>query len=108
MPDVSPWLTSGISNLPCIGAAKHVEEGHAVNHLGEGMVEDDAPADLEAEDIESDLPPAPDGAVHCRVCTILIGPGYVESEPIPDPEGRGGFVCWRCFESLQRQAERRA
>jgi hypothetical protein len=72
------------------------------------MVEDDAPVDLEAEDIDSDLPPAPDGAVHCRVCTILIGPGYVESEPIPDPEGRGGFVCWRCFESLQRQAERRA
>jgi hypothetical protein len=26
---------------------------------------------------------------------------------LPDPEGRG-YVCWRCFESLQRQAERRA
>src|SRR5262249_61854277 len=72
------------------------------------MVEDDAPPDLEAEDIESDLPPAPDGAVHCRVCTILIGPGYVESEPIPDPEGRGGFVCWRCLEALPRQGARRA
>ncbi|HEY7062463.1 MAG TPA: hypothetical protein VII06_13370 [Chloroflexota bacterium] len=72
------------------------------------MVEDDTPPDLEAEDFEADLPPAPEGAVHCRVCTILIGPGYVESEPIPDPEGRGGYVCWRCFESLQRQAERKA
>ena len=44
--------------------------------------------------------------MHCRVCTILIGDGYVESEPLPDPEGRG-YVCWRCFESLGRQAERR-
>ncbi len=72
------------------------------------MVEDDPSPDLEFDEIEGDLPPAPDGAVHCRVCTILIGPGYVESEPIPDPEGRGGNVCWRCYESLQRQAERRA
>ena len=71
------------------------------------MVEEDTAPDLEPDEIEADLPPAPDGAVHCRVCTILIGPGYVESEPIPDPEGRG-YVCWRCFESLQRQAERRA
>ncbi len=70
-------------------------------------MEYDTPPDPEAEDLEGDLPPAPDGAVHCRVCTILIGPGYVESEPIPDAEGRG-YVCWRCFESLQRQAERRA
>jgi hypothetical protein len=70
-------------------------------------VEDEAPPELEGEDIEGELPPPPDGAVHCRVCTILIGPGYVESEPIPDPDGRG-VVCWRCFESLQRQAERRA
>jgi len=71
------------------------------------VVEDDTAPDLEPDEIEADLPPAPDGAVHCRVCTILIGPGYLESEPIPDPEGRG-YVCWRCFESLQRQAERRA
>ena len=71
------------------------------------MVDDDSGLDFDAEDLDVDLPPAPDGAVHCRVCTILIGPGYVESEPLVDPEGRG-YVCWRCFESLQRQAERRA
>jgi hypothetical protein len=76
--------------------------------VGEEFVEDDTPPDLDAEDFETDLPPAPDGAVHCRVCTILIGPGYVESEPIPDPTDGRGYVCWRCFESLQRQAERRA
>jgi hypothetical protein len=71
-------------------------------------VEDDTPPELETDELEADLPPAPDGAVHCRMCTILIGPGYVETEPIPDPEGRGGYVCWRCFESYQRQVERRA
>jgi hypothetical protein len=71
-------------------------------------VEDDPPPELETDELEADLPPAPDGAVHCRMCTILIGPGYVETEPIPDPEGRGGYVCWRCFESHQRQVERRA
>ena len=70
-------------------------------------MEDEAPLELESEDLETELPPAPDGAVHCRICTILIGPGYVESEPIVDSDGRG-YVCWRCFESLQRQAERRA
>jgi hypothetical protein len=70
-------------------------------------VNEDLHPDLDNEDFADDLPPAPDGTVHCRVCTILIGPGYVESEPLPDPEGRG-YVCWRCFESLQRQAERRA
>lgn len=63
--------------------------------------------DQDSDELDLDLPPAPDGTVHCRVCTILIGPGYVETEPFPDPEGRG-YVCWRCFESLQRQAERRA
>ncbi|HLI26662.1 MAG TPA: hypothetical protein VKZ60_06300 [Chloroflexota bacterium] len=63
--------------------------------------------DQDSDELDFDLPPAPEGAVHCRVCTILIGPGYVETEPLPDPEGRG-YVCWRCFESLQRQAERRA
>ena len=70
-------------------------------------MEDDPPPELDVEDLDTDLLPAPEGAVHCRVCTILIGPGYVEREPIPDPEGRG-YVCWRCFESLQRQADRRA
>jgi hypothetical protein len=70
-------------------------------------VEDEPTPELENEELDIDLPPAPDGAVHCRVCTILIGPGYVECEPLNDPEGRG-YVCWRCFESLQRQAERRA
>jgi hypothetical protein len=70
-------------------------------------VENEVPPELETEEIEGDLPPAPEGAVHCRMCTILIGPGYVESEPLPDPEGRG-YICWRCFESWQRQRERRA
>ncbi len=50
---------------------------------------------------------APTRAVHCRVCTILIGEGYEETRPIPLPNGKG-FVCWRCYESLRRQAERRA
>ena len=71
------------------------------------MVEDETPPEPEGEDLETELPAAPTGTVHCRVCTILIGPGYVESQPIPAPDGRG-YVCWRCFESLQRQAERRA
>ncbi|MBX5489659.1 MAG: hypothetical protein IRZ14_00785 [Chloroflexi bacterium] len=70
-------------------------------------MKDETTPDRDNDELEFDLPPAPDGAVHCRVCTILIGPGYVETEPLPDPEGRG-YVCWRCFESLQRQAERRA
>jgi hypothetical protein len=70
-------------------------------------VEDELSPDVESEELESDLPPAPEGAVHCRICTILIGPGYHESEPIPDPEGHG-YICWRCFESWQRQVERRA
>ena len=50
---------------------------------------------------------APARAVHCRVCTILIGEGYEETYPIPLPNRRG-YVCWRCFESLRRQAEKRA
>ena len=43
----------------------------------------------------------------CRVCTILIGEGYAETEPVVLPDGQG-VVCWRCYESLRRQAERRA
>jgi len=49
------------------------------------------------------VPPRP---VHCRVCTIFIGEGYQETQPIPLPNGKG-YVCWRCFESLKRQAEKR-
>jgi hypothetical protein len=45
--------------------------------------------------------------VHCRVCTILIGQGYEEKMPIPLTNGRG-FVCWQCYESIRRQAARRA
>ena len=71
-------------------------------------MEDDLLPEIENDDLEAELPPAPDGAVHCRVCTILIGPGYVETEPNHDPEGRCGYVYWRCFESWQRQTERRA
>ena len=45
--------------------------------------------------------------VACRVCTILIGEGYEETQPILLPNNQGP-VCWRCYESLRRQAERRA
>jgi hypothetical protein len=70
-------------------------------------VEDDALPEGELDDLEAELGPAPPGVKHCRECTILIGPGYLENEPFSHPDGRG-FVCWRCFESLQRRAERRA
>jgi hypothetical protein len=70
-------------------------------------VEEDALPEGELDDLEAELGPAPPGVKHCRECTILIGPGYLENEPFPHPDGRG-FVCWRCFESLQRRAERRA
>ena len=43
----------------------------------------------------------------CRVCTILIGEGYAETQPVVLPNDQG-VVCWRCYESLRRQAERRA
>lgn len=43
----------------------------------------------------------------CKVCTILIGEGYQETRPIELPEGKG-YVCWRCYESLRRQAQKRA
>jgi hypothetical protein len=71
-------------------------------------VEDDTFPDLDAEDLEGEVRQTPDGTVPCRECTILIGPGYVESEPIPHPQVPGKYVCWRCYESLQRQADRRA
>jgi hypothetical protein len=45
--------------------------------------------------------------VQCRVCTIYIGEGFQETRPIALPSGRG-YVCWRCYESLRRQAEKRA
>jgi hypothetical protein len=49
---------------------------------------------------------APPRPVQCRVCTIYIGEGYEETEPIALPDGKG-YVCWRCFESIRRQAEKR-
>lgn len=49
----------------------------------------------------------PDRAVHCRVCTILIGDGFEERVPIPLPDNQG-YVCLQCNQSLRRQAERRA
>jgi hypothetical protein len=49
----------------------------------------------------------PSRPVQCRVCTIYIGEGYEETYPIALPSGRG-YVCWRCCESLRRQAEKRA
>jgi hypothetical protein len=53
----------------------------------------------------TDLPPAPPGTVHCQECTILIGPGYLEREPFRHPQGQG-VVCWPCFQSLERRAQR--
>jgi hypothetical protein len=50
---------------------------------------------------------APPRAVHCRICTIFIGEGYQETRPIPLPDGKG-YVCWRCYESVRRQAARRS
>ena len=57
------------------------------------------------EDVEVDLGTAPPGVKHCSQCTILIGPGYLETEPYAHPT-RPGVVCWRCFESLERRAQR--
>jgi hypothetical protein len=88
------------------GAAVAVA-GDDARAAGGESVEDDALPEADNEDLEADLAPAPPGVEHCRECTILIGPGYVESEPFQHPDGRG-YVCWRCFESLQRRAERRA
>ena len=53
----------------------------------------------------TDLLPAPAGLLRCRECTILIGPGYLETEPFTHP-ARPGVECWRCFESLERRAQR--
>lgn len=46
-------------------------------------------------------------ATQCVECTIFIGPGYQETVPFPAPDGEG-YVCWRCYESLLRVANRRA
>jgi hypothetical protein len=53
----------------------------------------------------NDLPSAPPGLVRCQECTILIGPGYLETRAFCHP-ARSGAVCWRCFESLERRAAR--
>lgn len=45
-------------------------------------------------------------AVHCRICTILIGQGYEERRPIPLTNGRG-YICWQCYASVRRQTARR-
>jgi hypothetical protein len=52
-----------------------------------------------------DISVAPPGAQQCSECTILIGSGYLETEPYVHPT-RPGVVCWRCFESLERRAQR--
>ncbi len=49
----------------------------------------------------------PSRLVQCKECTIIIGPGYQETHPIPAPDGRG-YLCWRCYESYLRQRERKA
>jgi hypothetical protein len=69
-------------------------------------VDDDVTAEMDADELDAELPPAPPGVEHCSQCTILIGPGYVESEPFTHPDARG-YVCWRCYESLERRRDRR-
>ena len=49
--------------------------------------------------------PAPDLKRGQRAPTILIGPGYLETEPFPHPQGQG-VVCGQCLESLVRRALR--
>jgi hypothetical protein len=58
--------------------------------------------DLDDSDAPVTVPP---GILACQECTILIGPGYLEREPFAHP-ARSGAVCWRCFESLERRAQR--
>ena len=53
------------------------------------------PEDLAGLDEFSDVPPPPPGTVHCAECTILIGPGFLESEPFQHPS-RPGVVCGQC------------
>ena len=69
-------------------------------------VEAEPPGACASADVEG-LPPPPPGLERCSECTILIGPGHVENQSYVH-EARPGVVCWSCFESLQRQAERRA
>jgi hypothetical protein len=58
------------------------------------------------EPAEPDRPAAvPPGVVACAECTILIGPGYIETEPFPHPHG-AGVVCGACLASLERRAQR--
>src|SRR4051794_30180454 len=62
-------------------------------------------ASEEPEDPEEPDEPAtvPTGILMCAECTILIGPGYIETTPLPHPHG-AGVVCFRCLESLERRA----
>ena len=66
---------------------------------------DQNPLHLVDAEEPDDLPPLPPGVVHCQECTILIGPGYLEQDPWPHPQGEG-VVCFRCLESLERRAAR--
>jgi hypothetical protein len=45
--------------------------------------------------------------VKCKECTINIGQGFQETRPFIAPDGRG-YLCWRCYESYERQQERKA
>ena len=62
---------------------------------------------LHIVDLEEPDEPAtvPTGVLSCHECTILIGPGYLETEPFPHPQGQG-VVCGQCLESLMRRALR--
>jgi hypothetical protein len=64
---------------------------------------------LHIVDLDETEEPAtvPTGVLSCHECTILIGPGYLESEPFPHPQGQG-VVCGQCLESLLRRALRAA
>jgi hypothetical protein len=69
------------------------------------LVTDERQLDSDDEEID-ELPAPPPGVQPCSECSILIGPGYIETAPFSHPS-RPGVVCWRCFESLDRRAARR-
>jgi hypothetical protein len=66
------------------------------------VVASEEPADPEEPDEPATVPT---GVLSCAECTILIGPGYMETTPFPHPHGPG-VVCFRCLKSLERRAAR--
>jgi CheY-like chemotaxis protein len=104
-----PWGTRTL----CDTIAAHIDGPGAASGRATGgsrpepaAVEDQPMPAAGSADLDG-LPPPPPGLERCSECTILIGPGHVESEPYIH-RARPGVVCWSCYESLQRQAERHA